>query len=325
MILAACLFLPASPVRAAEPLLPDLFAWADQDLNYMYGGFFDRNTIRNKVLYRFTGALPNIGAGPLEVREVTHPNETQDVYQRIYDDEGGISESLIGSFPNANPTFGHLWLENIARYNLRTVLPGDGVGPIVSFMDKTSMALVDGAEYNTALPGAPDDPFYDNVNDPILGVSVGWADLYSYFIPGQWVEVTGLPDGEYWLEVTVDPLNRLAESNEANNTTRIKVTLFIPDPLIHPGDYNDDGTVDAADYVVWRRKLGQTATPGTSADGDGNGVVEPADYGVWRARFGQTAAGSGSSAPTPVPEPGSAILFCVALLWPLTIRGRRAA
>ena len=36
-----------------------------------------------------------------------------------------------------------------------------------------------------------------------------------------------------------------------------------------PGDYNHNGIVDAADYVVWRKGLGTTYTQ--------------ADYDVWRA------------------------------------------
>jgi hypothetical protein len=322
MLGAAYLFGSTSNVRAAEPLLPDIFCWADEDLNYIYGGFFDLNAIRNKVLYRFTGALPNIGAGPLEVREVTHPNDTQDVYQRIYDDQGGVSETLIGSFPNANPAYGHLWLEGIAQYNLRTVLPGDGVGAVVATKDKTSQALVDGNDYDLSLPGAPPAPVYDSQNDPYQGVSVGWADIYSYYIPGQWIDVTGLPNGQYWLEVVADPYNRIIESNDTNNTVRIKVTLFIPDPQIAPGDYNDDGTIDAADYVVWRKTLGQTVALGTGADGDGNGVIQQADFDVWRARFGETA-GSGSSV-SAAPEPGAAMLLWLGGGWSLFVRARRA-
>jgi hypothetical protein len=42
------------------------------------------------------------------------------------------------------------------------------------------------------------------------------------------------------------------------------------------GDYNHDGTVDAADYVVWRKSLGQTGA-GLAADGDFNNVVDAAD------------------------------------------------
>jgi hypothetical protein len=55
------------------------------------------------------------------------------------------------------------------------------------------------------------------------------------------------------------------------------------------GDYNGNGTVDAADYVVWRKSVGQTGA-GLPADGDGDLDVDDADYGVWRANFGETAA-----------------------------------
>jgi hypothetical protein len=65
-------------------------------------------------------------------------------------------------------------------------------------------------------------------------------------------------------------------------------------PLV--GDYNDNDTVDAADYVVWRKGVG----------------VEPTqeNYNLWRTHFGQTA-GSGSLADVTVPEPASALLLIV--------------
>jgi hypothetical protein len=69
-----------------------------------------------------------------------------------------------------------------------------------------------------------------------------------------------------------------------------------------PGDYNQDGTVDAADYVVWRDGLGTAYTP--------------ADYDVWRANFGRTA-GSGAaqfdSLSAAVPEPVSLVLLLLAV------------
>ena len=48
-----------------------------------------------------------------------------------------------------------------------------------------------------------------------------------------------------------------------------------------PGDYNGDGSVDAADYVVWRKSLGENVTPYSCADGSGNGLVDQDDYSVW--------------------------------------------
>jgi len=68
------------------------------------------------------------------------------------------------------------------------------------------------------------------------------------------------------------------------------------DPLF--GDYNNDGSVDAADYTTWRDALehggplaNETATPG---------VVDEADYVVWKDHFGQLA-GAGASAAVPEP------------------------
>ena len=72
------------------------------------------------------------------------------------------------------------------------------------------------------------------------------------------------------------------------------------------GDYNLDGTVNAADYTVWRDTRGSTGN--LAADGDGNGAIELADYDVWKTNFGNTA-GSGSSSNAAMPEPTSLLLL----------------
>lgn len=76
------------------------------------------------------------------------------------------------------------------------------------------------------------------------------------------------------------------------------------------GDYNHNGVVDAADYILWRDTLGQDAN--LAADGDNNGTIDSADFDVWRAHFGQTAA-AGASQFAPVPEPSSLILVLLGL------------
>ena len=45
------------------------------------------------------------------------------------------------------------------------------------------------------------------------------------------------------------------------------------------GDYNHNGVVDGADYVIWRKTDGQTGvTPGSGADGNGDGNINSGDY-----------------------------------------------
>ncbi len=71
--------------------------------------------------------------------------------------------------------------------------------------------------------------------------------------------------------------------------------LFAPATTTLAGDYNNNGKVDAADYVLWRNGgplANETATPG---------VVTPEDYTVWRSNFGNSASGIGSSAAVPEP------------------------
>jgi hypothetical protein len=84
-----------------------------------------------------------------------------------------------------------------------------------------------------------------------------------------------------------------------------------------PGDYNGNGIVDAADYVVWRKSLHQTGLP-LAADGNGDGEVDEDDYAVWRANFGRlrltgaSVAAAASTLPA-IPEPPSFLLFLMAL------------
>jgi hypothetical protein len=59
-------------------------------------------------------------------------------------------------------------------------------------------------------------------------------------------------------------------------------------------DYNRDGVVDAADYIVWRNASGSTTN--LAADGDGNGAIEANDYQVWASHFGDLAGTDGDSA-----------------------------
>jgi hypothetical protein len=79
--------------------------------------------------------------------------------------------------------------------------------------------------------------------------------------------------------------------------------LYIDDTLCVdaanlPGDFNNDGFVDAADYIVWRNGL----VPST-----------PANYNTWRNNFGEpSGGGAASTLDSTVPEPPTLVMLIVA-------------
>jgi len=82
------------------------------------------------------------------------------------------------------------------------------------------------------------------------------------------------------------------------------------------GDYNGNGTVDAADYVLWR-KGGPLQN-----EVDAAGTVNDADYTEWRARFGNNS-GSGSVSGAAIPEPSAIAILMGAFVGGLMLTGRR--
>jgi len=118
-------------------------------------------------------------------------------------------------------------------------------------------------------------------NYSIEGLSPGTYYIWEVMQPG-WEQSYPLLIEEipYW-EVEVESNQVVPAKNFGNSFVGLE------------GDYNNDGAVNAADYVFWRDRLG--APGGGGGDGSGNGTVGPEDYGVWRANFG-AGSGSGSGA-----------------------------
>jgi hypothetical protein len=90
---------------------------------------------------------------------------------------------------------------------------------------------------------------------------------------------------------------------------------FFALPSAAMGDFNADGMVDIADYLVWRKTMDQTGTL-LAADGNGNGSVDAGDYNVWQAHFGEMVGSGGASgtsqSQSAVPEPSAAALMFIA-------------
>jgi formylglycine-generating enzyme required for sulfatase activity len=105
----------------------------------------------------------------------------------------------------------------------------------------------------------------------------------------------GLRGGSWstnWDVLHADNRNIFYAANVVSGDIGFRVAS-IPDL---PSDFNHDGTVDAADYVVWRKGIGIAPTP--------------ENYNLWRANFGRTV-GDGSASHATVPEPTAAFLLAL--------------
>jgi hypothetical protein len=97
--------------------------------------------------------------------------------------------------------------------------------------------------------------------------------------------------------------------------------LVTSGPLV--GDYNDDGTVDAADFVVWRANVGAATIPNRHPNAIGS--VGQSDYELWRNHFGRTGgSGAGANGPShaAAPEPSA---WALAMICAFAVRLRRRA
>jgi hypothetical protein len=84
-----------------------------------------------------------------------------------------------------------------------------------------------------------------------------------------------------------------------------------------PGDYNEDNTVDAADYTIWRDRLGEA----TSLPNDDTAGVGADDYTRWITHFGESG-GSGATAVSlaAVPEPAAGSMLFAGFVSMLAMR-----
>jgi hypothetical protein len=115
-----------------------------------------------------------------------------------------------------------------------------------------------------------------------------------------------------WLGTTIDSYNTgptigVKNAVSAGDITVMDVIGYDAAGPQLSGDYNNNGVVDAADYVAWRKGLGTTYTQN--------------DYDVWRAHFGQTAgSGAGAISNNAVPEPTTLVMIFIGAIGMYSLR-----
>ena len=181
---------------------------------------------------RVTIASVNVGVGPVEVKarkkdcdgDGNFEND-RTAFQHVYQDadgDGAFRRSVDTTFSTVrvgcfrfDEHHQHWHFKNFARFELARMSDGQ----VVSAREKVGFCLLDSDQPYPGIPGSPAAGYYRLCQpDKPQGLSAGWSDVYDANLPGQFVDVTNVPDGDYCFSSTVNPARRLVEADVGDNT-----------------------------------------------------------------------------------------------------------
>jgi hypothetical protein len=201
--------LVAAPLaaRAGSPTLPDLTASASDfslelDTNVPIGDVAElcARAANGVDLIRFDSTTHNVGDADLEVGDPDCPN-------CIANPGAECGNPDFHCSPAGGHNHAHF--SNYARYEL---LSGAEV-------------VRTGGKFGFCLEDTFCAEAIEKFTCEFQGLTAGCEDTYSKFLGCQYIDVTGLPSGEYTVRVTVDPDARIPESDETNNASEYPVLI----------------------------------------------------------------------------------------------------
>lgn len=219
----------------ATPLLPDIVQRPPSQIGVEQVG----------AEYRlgFQSSTENVGAGPLIVHGHRANTSSPMVADQIVDMSNGTTETLagIGSMIFYVP-HDHWHYLGFDHYELRKASDYSMVAPD----QKMGFCLGDRFSINKGVvhdPPEPEGPFTsencEHGNTEALsvteGITPGYGDLYGPQVEGQYINVTGVPAGEYEIVHRVNEDHSLNESNYNDNTSSVLIKLWPNGYGVSPG------------------------------------------------------------------------------------------
>jgi hypothetical protein len=284
-----CLILVAGMIRSASAV-----SWSD---DFNDGNAEDGNPVT--WTYNELGVTPGMYVASSGDYSLSAPG-------------GSNNDSLIAS---VNVSFTNTYIRTQA-----VVLPGslpeevDGTLGVVARWDPLSLsgyaAILSTGSHLELLRvdgGVPTDLIearnleVDTLTDALIELNVVGDELSVYLwrpdTPKPDTPVVNINDASY----SSGRGGILHNENDDNTLGVFRFAAAQDTPFVEglKGDYNHNGVVDAADYVVWRDGLG--------------GPFGPQDYDIWKANFG-AALGAGNHLATSIPEPASLVSILLMLI-----------
>ena len=237
---------PSATGRLAGPpaLLPNMRSIDATDLQVQ--------RVQGGRLLRFSASLANLGPAPLLLRPRPEgdgcPRRQHPAAQVLHGDvnEDGAYQpeqdlplrSQRAGCMLAHPTHDHWHFDAMAGYSLRSPTTGERLAT----RRKVSFCLRD----NKRVPGVQSlvrkEHFGECSRTGPQGISPGWMDTYLWDLPGQTLPLpAGLGRRVLCLDLTADPRDLLAETDESDNSSSI--TVVVTDVVVQLGP---PGRCDAA-------------------------------------------------------------------------------
>ena len=230
LVAVVALLLPAGPVSApataGTEAIPDLAVAPLDEFRIQWVG--------GRRLLRFSSMMVNVGPGHFELRG-TRPSASQpmSIHHVIYQTnarDGPLAQDIVtpATATYSGDGHNHWHINEMVRFDLW----GSSVSGVLRG-SKIGFCFLDTDPYDFSLPGASPSAYYAGSwcgHDPNalairMGMSIGWGDEYGWFLPQQWVDITGLPSGTYNVRARVDPNGYFLETDEANQCAYVTVSL----------------------------------------------------------------------------------------------------
>ncbi|MGR2751602.1 lysyl oxidase family protein [Agromyces arachidis] len=223
-----------APVLPPGALLPDVIEEVPHHLQI-------QNTQQRESL-RFSTTHINIGEGNLQIRGggQVEPCEIDGVAydectiatQEILDASGNVVATHDAGSAVFHPEHNHWHQSAVATFDIRSAAEGDDPDDPASMTNvwvegvKITFCFVDVEFIGETGSEKKEKPrTYWECNGDLQGLASWWADSYHQSTPLQELDVTDLPDGDYYLTHLADPHGHWIESDETNNFTWVEFRL----------------------------------------------------------------------------------------------------
>ena len=222
--------LPAVPLMKNPPaaVLPDLAPLPAWGMSIAHTG--SRKVVGHDYL-NFAATVAVGGNGPLDVEAFrSNASPVMKAYQYFYRNGKVVGRAPAGTmgFDKAKG-HNHWHFEQFARYSLvsankKLVVRSQKVGFCIAPTDAVNL-LLRNAVWNPSFIGFGGQCGSTTALWVREMMPVGWGDTYQQFLAGQAFDITNVPNGTYYVEITANPKHVLKETSYSNDTSLRKVII----------------------------------------------------------------------------------------------------